>query len=116
MLTESRSIDILGSVWRVQFREQKLDKVLEECDGYCDASESLIVVKIPEKDAMSLGNLENYQKKVLRHEIVHAFLYESGMSHCSNSSDCWATNEEMVDWFAIQSPKIFKVFREQKLV
>ena len=26
------------------------------------------------------------------------------------------TNEEMVDWFAIQAPKIFKVFREQKLI
>lgn len=28
----------------------------------------------------------------------------------------YRTNEEMVDWFAIQAPKIFKVFREQKLV
>lgn len=116
MLTEARTIDILGSSWRVQFRDQKQDKALEECDGYCDASENLIVVKIPEKDAMSLGNLENYQKKVLRHEIIHAFLFESGMGHCSGASDCWAVNEEMVDWFAIQSPKIFRVFREQKLV
>ena len=116
MLTESRNIDILGSAWRVQFRDQKQDKSLEECAGYCDASESLIVVKVPEKDALSLGNLENYQKKVLRHEIVHAFLFESGVAHCSSYSENWATNEEMVDWFAIQSPKIFKVFREQKLV
>lgn len=116
MLTEARSIDILGSAWRVQFREQKQDKTLEECDGYCDASENLIVVKIPEEDAMSLGNLENYQKKVLRHEIFHAFLFESGIGHCSSSVDCWATNEEMVDWFAIQSPKIFRVFKEQGLI
>ena len=116
MLTEARSIDILGSAWRVQFREQKQDKTLEECDGYCDASENLIVVKIPEEDSMSLGNLENYQKKVLRHEIFHAFLFESGMGHCSSYVDCWATNEEMVDWFAIQSPKIFRVFQEQGLI
>jgi hypothetical protein len=116
MLTEARRIDILGSAWRVQFREQKQDKTLEECDGYCDASENLIVVKIPEEDAMSLGNLENYQKKVLRHEIFHAFLFESGMGHCSSPVDCWATNEEMVDWFAIQSPKIFRVFQEQGLI
>lgn len=116
MLTEPRTVDVLGTTIRIQFREEKQDKALEECDGYFDASESLIVVKIPNEDGMSLGNLENYQKKVLRHEIVHAFLYESGMAHCSSYADNWATNEEMVDWFAIQSPKIFKIFREQKLV
>ena len=116
MLTEARTINVLGTDIRVQFRDKKQDKSLEECDGYFDSSENLIVVRAPEVDTMSLGNLENYQKKVLRHEIIHAFLYESGMSHCSNQSDCWAVNEEMVDWFAIQAPKIFKIFREQKLV
>lgn len=116
MLTESRTINVLGTDIRVLFRERKQDKRLEECDGYFDSSEILIVVRIPEEDTMSLGNLENYQKKVLRHEIIHAFLYESGMAHCSDPADSWATNEEMVDWIAIQSPKICKVFREQKLV
>lgn len=116
MLTEARTIDVLGTKIHVQFREEKQDKSLEECDGYFDASENLIVVKIPKQDGMSLGNLENYQKKVLRHEITHAFLYESGMDHCSSCADSWATNEEMVDWFAIQSPKIFRVFQEQELV
>ena len=116
MLTETRTINVLGTDIRVQFRKTEQDKSLEECDGYFDSSECLIVVKIPEQDSMSLGNMESYQKKVLRHELVHAFLYESGMAHCSGCVDSWASNEEMVDWFAIQSPKIFKVFREQKLV
>lgn len=116
MLTESRTINVLGTDIRVLFREKKQDKSLEECDGYYDSSENIIVVIIPEAGTMSLANSENYQKKVLRHELIHAFLYESGMSHCSGQSDSWATNEEMVDWFAIQAPKIFKVFREQKLV
>ena len=116
MLIEARTIEVLGTTIRVQFREEKQDKALEECDGYFDASESLIVVKIPKEYGMSLGNLENYQKKVLRHEITHAFLYESGMAHCSGTADSWAVHEEMVDWFAIQSPKIYKVFQEQGLV
>ena len=56
---------------------------------------------------------ETYRKKTLRHEIMHAFLNESGLSDSSNRFDsAWAKNEEMVDWFAIQSPKIFKVFVE----
>lgn len=116
MLTESRTINVLGTDIRVLFRERKQDKSLEECDGYFDSSESLIVVRIPEEDTMTLGNLENYQKKVLRHEIIHAFLYESGMAHCSSIADSWATNEEMVDWLAIQIPKISKVLREQRLI
>lgn len=116
MLTEPRKIDVLGTEIRVLFREQKQDECLKECDGYFDSSEDLIVVKIQEKDSMSLGNLENYQKKVLRHEIIHAFLYYSGMSCCSTYSENWATNEEMVDWLAIQSPKIFHVFQEQGLL
>lgn len=116
MLTEPRTVNVLGTEIRVVFREEKQDPKLEELGGYFDATDNLIVVKIPESDAMSLGNLENHQKKVLRHEIIHAFLHESGLDWSATYCDCWATNEEMVDWFAIQSPKIFKVFREQKLV
>lgn len=116
MLTEARTIDVLGTEIKVVFREEKQDSKLEELGGYFDATENLIVVKIPENDSMSVGNLENHQKKVLRHEIIHAFLHESGLDWSAASSECWATNEEMVDWLAIQTPKIFKVFREQKLV
>lgn len=116
MLTESRTINVLGTDIRVLFREEKQDPKLEELGGYFDSSECLIVVKIPEKDSMSVGNLENYQKKVLRHEIIHAFLHESGLDWEAAPAECWATNEEMIDWFAIQSPKIFKIFREQRLV
>ena len=116
MLTEPRKINVLGTDIRVVFREEDQDPKLEECGGYFDSTENLIVVKIPKKDVMSVGNLEDYQKKVLRHEIIHAFLHESGLDSSTFDTNCWATNEEMVDWFAIQSPKIFTVFREQKLV
>lgn len=48
----------------------------------------------------------------LRHEIIHAFLFESGLWVNSNSVECWAMNEEMIDWIAIQYPKISKVFKK----
>ena len=57
-------------------------------------------------------NLIALEKQTLRHEIIHAFLYESGLSHNANSSNCWALNEEMVDWIAIQFPNIYKVFKK----
>ena len=41
---------------------------------------------------------------------------QGGLTSSSNGVDCWAKNEEMVDWFAIQSPKIFKVYSELGLL
>ena len=49
----------------------------------------------------------------LRHEITHAFLNESGLQNdTSVPGSGWATNEEMVDWIAIQFPKMKKAFEE----
>ena len=52
-------------------------------------------------------------KETLRHEIIHAFLFESGLQSSSAVLETgWACNEEMIDYFAIQSPKIFEAFKE----
>lgn len=56
-------------------------------------------------------------KQVLRHEIVHAFLNESGLVYNSNfSMQGWATNEEMVDWIAWNGEKLHKAWKEAGLV
>ena len=54
------------------------------------------------------------QKRVLRHELIHAYLFESGLGDSSNSCDAWAVNEEMVDWFARNIPKMIETFKELK--
>lgn len=68
------------------------------------------------KDDCELQDYEIYKRSVLRHEIIHAFLYESVLDASSSTSGAWAINEEMCDWFAIQSPKIFKVFQELNIL
>ena len=45
-------------------------------------------------------------------QIVHAFLYESGLRQNAYGSKCWAKNEEMIDWMAIQIPKIQRAYKE----
>lgn len=52
----------------------------------------------------------------MRHEVIHAFLFESGLAENSNTSDAWAVNEEMVDWLAIQAPKIFSTFKKMNIL
>lgn len=112
-------VNILGSEWSVKFGNEEEYPNLAEMDGYTDLSTREIVVDDMKTSQGQIGakaDLESYQKQVVRHEIIHAFLLESGLDSNSNSADSWAVNEEMVDWFAIQSPKIFKVFDELKLM
>ena len=105
-------ISILGSEWDIVERSCNDDPRLSDCDGYCDWSVSLIVIRKEAKEDGNLNDMEVYMRKVLRHEIVHAFLFESGLAHASCSVDAWAANEEMIDWFAIQIPKIVKLYEE----
>ena len=39
-----------------------------------------------------------------------SFLFESGLDQNSNLCESWAINEEMVDWMAIQMPKIMNIY------
>ena len=104
-------VSILGTEYAIEYRSSKEDKILEDSDGYTDLYSKLIVV-VNDED----GNIKDYnayRKKVLRHEIVHAFLYESGLAHNSiQVESAWAMNEEMVDFFAIQGEKIYKAWQE----
>ncbi len=116
---ESRKINILGTEYRIETHKVSEDSFMEEkrLAGYCEEESKLIVVADMSEEKYFVGMDEKaqeaYRKKTLRHEIMHAFLNESGLSDDSNRFDgAWAKNEEMVDWFAIQSPKIFKVFAE----
>lgn len=109
--------NILGTEYSIFYKKESEDIKLKEIGGYCDSSTKTIVIPIYEDDPMNKGNLEYFNKRVLRHEIIHAFLSESGLEADAYSSrDSWAYNEEMVDWMAIQSPKIFKTFQELDLI
>lgn len=113
-------VDILGSEWTIQFKDE--DPAFEKAQGYAEPNEKIIIIEnVKPTNPNEPLELTEYaqsidQKRVLRHEILHAFLMESGLDANANAVENWATNEEMVDWFAIQSPKIFKVYKELKLV
>lgn len=77
-----------------------------------DITGEIVYLKAYKQMVGEVKDLVAYQKKVLRHEIVHAFLYESGLWQNAYGSKCWAKNEEMIDWMAIQIPKIQKAYKE----
>jgi hypothetical protein len=82
---------------------------LTDCDGYCDTTIKQIVVSDMTESIGKPGakaDLNHYQRKVIRHELIHAILFEAGLSNNSP----WAENEEAVDWIAIQFPKLLTMF------
>lgn len=113
-------IDILGTEYTIEYKDILLDNKLDELEGYTDLYKKHIVIgNIEDRDYFKNEPLEKIRiikNKILRHEIVHAFLFESGLTSNSNRSYSWAENEEMVDWFAIQSPKIYEVYKELRCI
>lgn len=116
-------IDILGTEYRIEIHKVSEDSYMKEkgLAGYCEEENKLIVVADMSEEKYFAGMdekaQETYRKKTLRHEIMHAFLNESGLSDNSNRFDgAWAKNEEMVDWFAIQAPKIFSAFKKMNIL
>ena len=120
---DTMKIDILGTEYRIETHKVSEDSFMEEKSlaGYCGEENKLIVVADMSEEkyfeGMDEKEQETYRKKTLRHEIIHAFLNESGLSDSSNQFDgAWAKNEEMVDWFAIQAPKIFSAFKKMNIL
>ncbi len=109
------TVNVLGTDYTIERRNEKEDpKLASGMDAYCDTSVKRIVVSSPEcEDVTRKEDLEYYAKECTRHEIVHAFLFESGLDGNTGQLNAgWATNEEMIDWIAIQSPKLFKAFEQ----
>ena len=107
---DGKKIYILGNEWTIKKQPESENTLLKDYSGYCDWTVHEIVL-----DSEMTGNLSNmdaYEKKVLRHEIVHAFLLECGLDECSGEIEAWARNEEMVDWFARMGEQIYRVWQE----
>lgn len=70
-------VNVLGTEYEIVQANEQDYPYLEQADGFCDTSIKKIVVrdcKDKENDPSSLGDLEYYEKKVIRHELIHAFL------------------------------------------
>lgn len=103
-------LNILGAEWNVEYRNVDVDPLLKENDGYTDLSVKLIVIANKKEDC-EIQNFKCMQKENLRHEIIHAFLFESGLGFNFEHSE-YGHEETMIDWIAIQFPKILGVFKE----
>lgn len=103
-------IDILGVDYQLVFDKSGKNPKLAEASGYCDMYAKKIVIQACyEVELMDSERIDVFINKVVRHEIIHAMFYESGL-------DEYSRDETLVDFLAIQLPKIVGLFDKIKAV
>lgn len=112
-------VNILGTEYEVIKVKYDEDEAFERrsISGYCDGyTKKIVYCDMSTYKGWEHEEAETVkvcEKETIRHEIVHAFFNESGLCESTFAYDGgWARNEEMVDWLAIQIPKIHKAFTE----
>ena len=105
-----QKVNVLGTEYTIKF-DVPSEKMPFGGDGCMDQSiREIWIADFGESDRDSIKDLDSYRKKVLRHEIVHAFLYESGLWNNSGNVKAWGQSEEITDWIALQFPKMLQAF------
>lgn len=116
-MTLPKKVNILGTEYKIIYETNEQNEKLIECRGYVEffTKEIHIDKEYFDKNSLKSNFFSDLYKmgfKTLRHEIIHCFIFESGLwNNCS-----WADNEELTDWIAIQIPKLSKCFKELKIM
>lgn len=98
-------LNILGEKYEIS---EERDILKEDAHGTCDRFKKEI--RICPSDLMfpedsDAGTKDEKYKEVMRHEIVHAFLFEAGM-------ESYSQDELLVQWIAFMYPKLSKAFKD----
>lgn len=101
-------VNVLGTEYQIQSSEDIHRTLMEsqntgECDMYAK------VISISPQEYIINDSREDVRKSVynicMRHEILHAFFHEAGV-------DKYSADETLVDFIAMQFPKMKALFEE----
>lgn len=95
-----KTINILGTEYSIlTYSDEDFPK--EGYDGYCNSLIKEIFLREKGDDRL--------EKEILRHEIIHGFFHESGLTK-------YECDEILVEWIAMQFPKIQKVIEQSEKI
>jgi len=103
-----KNINILGTDYTVNLNATDKDFDADNMAGEANSFLKTISINedlLPGRRVDVGKQREVFKVEVLRHEIIHAFFDESGL-------DCYSTDERLVDWIAVQIPKILTACKE----
>lgn len=106
-----KKANVLGTEYKVMVKNQEeIQKIFNNkdllVDGLCDYENKTIYI-----DSEIAKEPYGY-KTTLRHELIHSAIEESGLA----TQVSWARNESLVDWIALQFPKLYKIFEKLDLL
>lgn len=102
-------VNVLGTQYTIYKDTTELDRpFISGADGITDfTTKEIFIAPLDDGDPNNMQAMEHYEKRTIRHELIHAILFESGLDHNSK----WGRDEELVDWIAIQFPKLLAAFK-----
>ena len=101
-------VPILGEIWSVKLVHDKDDRTFKKNNnyaGYCDPTTREMIISVDSID----GNVNNPKKAIrhtIAHELVHAYMSESGLLNDWEHSHRFGQDETTVDWIAWQLQKM----------
>lgn len=102
-------VNILGTDYEIlKVNEKEYPKLSKlEANGLCELFSKEIIIDsgMNPCNGKEFSNFIAFEQKVLRHEIIHAFFHESGLVDYTN-------DEDLVNWIALQFPKMLKAFQD----
>ena len=108
-MKEFKKVNVLGVEYTIFTEVSQNDKpFIQGNDGICDfTTKEIYIAVLDDGNPMNMQNMEVYLRRTIRHELIHAILFESGLDHNSE----WGRDEQLVDWIAIQFPKLLNIFK-----
>ena len=102
-----RTVNVLGTKYTL--REATLDDEpvkLADKEGYAELYAKELIIRTGYEDVPgTVKNVNAFKQSLLRHEMFHAVFHECGLSQYCN-------DETLVDFLAIQFPKLVKVMKQ----
>ena len=102
-------VDILGTTYKIKRKKLKD----EDVDGWCDNTSKTIIIR--KDNYNNAGNFEYLMKKNIKHQFfTNKIIFNSknlkkiDFEHLKQ----FGHEETMIDWIAIQFPKIYEVYKE----
>jgi len=109
MNLNNKKIDVLGTTYTLLEDTSINNPKLIKNRAYFEPYSKKIVYELPNiQEVENVEKIDEFNQKIIRHEIIHTFFYESGLKDYGN-------DEVLVDWIASQFPKIVKVFQKLKI-
>ena len=95
---EGMIFHILGTNYTLHYDVEQCK--INDANGLAELYSKKIILSLDGYESENVfENVEEYYKKVLRHELLHAFFHEMGLSKYSN-------DETLIDALAIKMPQI----------